>query len=175
MPENVRQAEIDTRNGKVIRELNTAEADSVKAQQSAVKNANSKTNIAEPSAPPKEIYLTSIPPEFLRVEYFVGGTVPIRAMIPTDETDLDPNANPEATATPFTTWQESQEINKGNSNSAKPPNELEKNGVQKNLTLMICPTSGLRATIYCPIKNPETFVPGSEPKELCPFHTKPPN
>ena len=127
MPENIRQAEIDTRTGKVIRELNTAEADSVKAQQTAVKNANSNTkaNTAEPSALPKEIYLTSIPPEFLRVEYFVGGTVPLKAMLPTDETALDPNANPEATATPFTTWQESQEMNKGNSNSARPSTELE--------------------------------------------------
>ncbi|MGI8883946.1 MAG: transglycosylase domain-containing protein, partial [Pyrinomonadaceae bacterium] len=177
MPENVRQAEIDTRSGKVIRELNMAEADSVKSEQTAIKNSNSnsKANVAEPSAPPKEIYVTSVPPEFLRVEYFVGGTVPLRAMIPTDENDLDPNANPEATATPFTTWQESQETNKENSNSAKPPPELEKNGVQKNLTLMICPTSGMRATIYCPIRKPETFIAGSEPKELCPLHTKPPN
>ncbi len=171
MPETVRQAEIDSRNGKLIRELNTAEADSVKAQQTAVKNANTKANVSEPTES-KEIYVTNVPTEFRRIEYFVGGTVPNKALIPTDETDTD--AKPEATATPFTTWQE-QQMQKGNSNSANPSSELEKDGVQKNLTVMICPTSGMRATLYCPTKRPETFVEGGEPKELCPFHTKPPN
>ena len=114
-----------------------------------------------------------MPPEFRRIEYFVGGTVPVKALIPTDESDANPN--PEATATPFTTWQEQQEIQKGNSNSANPSSESEKNDGQKNLTLMICPTSGMRATLYCPTKRPETFIEGSEPKEFCPFHTKPPN
>lgn len=178
MPETVHQAEIDTRNGKLIRELNTAEADSVKVHQTAIKNTNSKSNtkteIAE-SEPPKEIYVTEVPAEFRRIEYFVGGTVPLKALIPTNESETDPNAKPEATATPFTTWQESQEMQKGNSNTAKPPTELERNGIQKNVTVMICPTSGMRATIYCPIKKPETFVEGSEPKEFCPLHTKPPN
>ncbi len=172
MPETVRQAEIDSRSGKLIRELNNAEAESVKAQQTAIKNnSNSKTNNAEPTAP-KEIYITNVPPEFRRIEYFVGGTVPVKALIPADETDANPN--PEATATPFTTW-EQQQMQKGNANTANPSSEVERSGIQKNMTVMICPTSGMRATLYCPTKRPETFVEGSEPKEFCPFHTQPPD
>ena len=38
---------------------------------------------------PKEIYVTSVPPEFRHIEYFVGGTVPIKALIPTDESDAE--------------------------------------------------------------------------------------
>ena len=175
MPETVRQAEIDSRSGKLIRELNTAEADPVKAQQTAVKGAKEKTdpNSAD-IEPPKEIYITDVPSEFRRIEYFVGGTVPNKAFLPTDETGDDPNAKPEATATPFTTWQE-QQMSKGNPNSQNQSPEPEKNDAQKNLTIMICPTTGFRATLYCPVRKPETFIPGSEPNEFCPFHTKPPN
>ncbi len=177
MPDTVRQAEIDSRSGKLIRELNPGEADSVKAQQTAIKknDSNTKSNIAESPDAPKEIYVTNVPPEFRRIEYFVGGTVPVKALIPTDESETETNPKPEATATPFTTWEESQNMSKGNSNSNKPPNEIEQNGIKKNVTVMICPTSGLRATLYCPTKRPETFVEGSEPKEFCPFHTKPPD
>ncbi len=179
MPENVREAEIDTRDGKLIRELNAAEADSVKAQQTTIKNAdtnnnsNTNTTIANISAP-QELPVVNIPQEFRRIEYFVGGTVPPPPLLPVKETDLSVNPEPEATATPFTTWQE-QQMEKGNSNSAREPTQLEKTGVQKNITLMICPTSGMRATIYCPVKKPETFVEGSQPKEYCPLHSKPPN
>ncbi|MEO6589873.1 MAG: PBP1A family penicillin-binding protein, partial [Pyrinomonadaceae bacterium] len=174
MPETVRQAEIDSRNGKLIRELNSGEADSVKAQQTAIKkvnsNSNTKANISEQPDAPKEIYVTNVPQEFRRVEYFIGGTVPIKAIIPTDESETETTAKPEATATPFTTWEE-QQIQKGNSNSTKPPTELEKNGIRKNVTLMICLTTGMRATLYCPIKRPETYVEGSEPREFCTIHT----
>lgn len=177
MPETVRQAEIDTRNGKLVRELNTAEADSVKAQQTTIKNAknnsNTKTETPDENQPPKEIYVTDIPSEFRRIEYFVGGTMPSKALIPVDENE-NVNAQPEATATPFTTWQE-QQMQKGNSNSQKPRDDLEGSGIERNMTVMICPTSGLRASLYCPTKQPQTFIIGSEPKEFCPFHTQPPN
>lgn len=179
MPETVKQAEIDTRNGKLVRELNAAEADSVKAQQTAIKNAKNNTNSntssenPDENQPPKDIYVTDVPAEFRRVEYFVGGTMPTRALIPVDE-NANVTAQPEATATPFTTWQE-QQMQKGSSNSQKPRDDLDGSGIERNMTVMICPTSGMRAGLYCPTKQPQTFILGSEPKEFCPFHTQPPN
>lgn len=179
MPETVRQGEIDTRSGKLIRELNTSEADSVKAQQTTIKNAKNNSNAntnsenSDENQPPKELYVTDVPAEFRRVEYFVGGTMPTRALIPVDE-NQDANPQPEATTTPFATWQEEQ-TQKGNTNSQKTPDDLEGSGVERNITVMICPTSGMRAGLYCPTKQPQTFILGSEPKEFCPFHTQPPN
>lgn len=175
MPETVRQAEIDTRNGKLIRELTGPEADAVKAEQAAAKKAKADLNSAEGDTEqlPKEIFITDVPPEFRRIEYFVSGTVPNRALVPVDEAETDADFKPDASATPFTTWQE-QQMQKGSPNPPERPAESEKDGTQRNLVIMVCPTSGMRATLYCPAKKPETFVEGSEPKDFCAFHTRPP-
>ena len=39
-----------------------------------------------------------------------------------------------------------------------------------NVTIMICPVSGLRATVNCPTKEAKTFRSGTEPKEFCTVH-----
>jgi penicillin-binding protein 1B len=106
MPANVRKAEIDIRNGKLIRELSNEEADSVKLQQDAIKkNSNSNTNPqTEPTPQIKDIFVTDVPAEFRRIELFVMGTVPNKLLLPTDESNLSENENqPQATPTPFTT------------------------------------------------------------------------
>ncbi len=176
MPETVRQAEIDIRNGSLIKELGQAEAESVKNQQAilknnANKNSNSNTQIETPEQ--AEIYVTEVPTEFRRVEYFVGGTVPNKSFLPTGETNPDTEIDPKTTPTPFVTWQEAQQnqgTNQTNSNKQNIPDDED---LQRNATVMVCPLTGLRAISNCPNMKPETFKQGSEPKEFCRFHINP--
>jgi penicillin-binding protein 1B len=175
MPASVRKAEIDIRNGKLIRELTNEEADSVKAQQVTIKknsNSNSNTNPKptldiEPDAP-KEIYVTDVPAEFRRVELFVAGTVPTKVLLPTDDQNLEePSDKPTPTPTPFETWQE--QISPDNTN--KPTNTKPNKGYVEKITIMICPLTGMRATSNCPVKESKVFKKGEEPEEFCSFHT----
>ncbi len=173
MPASVRKAEIDVRNGKLIRELSNEEADSVKAQQTVIKkNSNSNTGPKptldiEPD-PPKEIYVTDVPAEFRRVEIFIAGTVPTKVMLPTDDQNLEEqNDKPTPTPTPFETWQE--QIKPDNSN--KPANIKPNPNYVEKVTVMICPLTGMRATSNCPVKESKVFKKGEEPEEFCSFHT----
>jgi membrane carboxypeptidase/penicillin-binding protein len=76
MPSTVRKAEIDTRSGKLIRELSDAEAETVKAQQMVLKNNANKN--ANQDLPPdlevvpenKEIYVTEVPTEQCRTKLY---------------------------------------------------------------------------------------------------------
>ena len=176
MPETVRQAEIDTRNGKLIRELGQAEAESVKNQQAVLKNnanKNSDPDVQTEATEPKEVYVTDVPPEFRRVEYFVSGTVPNKSFLPVEETNTETASDPKATPTPFVTWQDAQQ------NQGKIPTDTNRQNIpdskdlERNLTVMVCPLTGMRATSNCPNMKSETFRQGSEPKEFCPFHTRP--
>ena len=47
-------------------------------------------------------------------------------------------------------------------NEQKPAKEL--------VTVMICPTTGMRATSKCPQREPRSFPKGQEPKEFCTLH-----
>ncbi len=153
MPASVRKAEIDTRNGKLIRELSNEEADSVKAQQETIKKtANSNTNPPNDLEPeePKEIYVTAVPPEFRRVELFVAGPVPTKVLLPTDENLEDQSDKPTPTPTPLdSTWQDQikpdEKTQPGNS-------KINPTTSDAKITVMICPRSGMRATIKCPRK-----------------------
>jgi len=174
MPASVRKAEIDMRNGKLIRELSNEEAESVEAQQKTIKknsNSNTKqpTTDLEPDAP-KEIYVTDVPLEFRRVELFVAGTVPTKQMLPTDEAVIeDQSEKPAPTPTPLDgTWQE-QTVPNG---TTQPSNtKTDKNNLDARTTVMVCPLSGMRATINCPTKESKIFKQGEEPKDFCNFHT----
>ncbi len=185
MPASVHRAEIDTRNGKLIRELTDAEAESVKAQQTALKsNTNTKTNsnleVSTDAPDTENIYVSQVPAEFRRVELFVLGTVPNKVLLPTSESIADSSeittATPSPTNTPFTTWQQDAQQNPNNkqSNSAPENDDLDEQGFQQNITVMICPVTGMRATSNCPTKRPQTFKKGEEPKEFCTFHIYPP-
>jgi membrane peptidoglycan carboxypeptidase len=183
MPVTVRKAEIDARNGTLIRELNDAEAQTVKLQQAiARKNtANADSNldsVIAPAVETAEIYVSQVPAEFRRVELFVSGTVPNKALLPTGEeavgADISAEPKPTATATPFTTWQE-QQIEEGSqaNTSTKRPTPPQPVEIARTITIMICPLTGMRATSNCPNKQPETFDDGEEPEEFCTFHVKP--
>jgi len=173
MPANVRKAEIDTRNGKLIRELTNEEADSVEAQQKAIKknsNSNTKPTVdLEPDAP-KEIYVTDVPLEFRRVELFVAGTVPTKMMLPTDESIIEEQDKPAPTPTPLEeTWQE--QTSPGNTTLPTNSSKKDKNNLDARTTVMICPLSGMRATSNCPTKEAKVFRQGEEPRDFCTFHT----
>ncbi len=172
MPSSIRKAEIDMRNGKLIRELSNEEADSVAAQQKAIKknaNANAKnapTPTPDPEAP-KEIYVTDVPLEFRRIELFIAGTVPTRQMLPVDDGLTDDQNKPEPTPTPLDgTWTE--QVKPGE--TPKPSNNKTDISPTTRVTVMICPLSGMRATINCPNKESKVFKQGEEPKDFCSFH-----
>lgn len=169
MPSSVRKAEIDSRNGKLIRELSNEEADSVQAQKNAIKkNSNTNTNPTPEldQNAPKEIYVTDVPAEFRRIELFIAGTVPIRQMLPTEEMTEDQN-KPEPTPTPLDgTWQEQTKPGE----TPKPSNSKTDINPSARITVMVCPLSGMRATINCPQKEAKVFTQGEEPTDFCSFH-----
>jgi penicillin-binding protein 1B len=172
MPSSVRKAEIDARNGKLIRELSNEEADSVVAQQAAMKknaNANTKKPTTDLEAPdaPREIYVTDVPLEFRRVELFIAGTVPTRMMLPTDELTTEDQNKPEPTPTPLDgTWTE--QVKPGS--TPLPSNSKPDINPSSRITVMVCPLSGMRATINCPNKESKVFKQSEEPREFCDFH-----
>ncbi len=178
MPAGVRKAEIDIRNGTLIRELDATEAMGVKASptptplpRTVIDDAGNEVAFEDVIAEPKEIYVTDVPAEFRRVEIFVAGTVPNKTMLPTldENIDLDPKPVPTPSPTPLSsTWQDGAEP----PDPTKPESQSRSvaDDTQGSVTIMICPTSGVRATLKCPIKEPKTFQRGSDPKEMCPVH-----
>ncbi len=184
MPESVKKAEIDTRNGSLIRELTVAEAASAKTEQAvllknkAKLNANQNSNSDAPSdgaamlPPDAPLYVTEVPPEYRRVELFVIGTVPNKTLLPVNDglTDADLSA-PTPSETPFQTWQDAGQSNQNpNRPTLTPDTDIPRVDVVQNITVMICPLTGMRATANCPDKVPKTFPKGEEPKDFCTFH-----
>lgn len=178
MPANVRKAEIDIRNGSLIRELDTVEAMSAPSPTPTPGTTTKITDSAgnpiddiDPIAPAKDVYVTNVPVEFRRVELFVVGTVPNRSLISLDEEPAVEEEKPERptpTPAPVTeTWQEGAEPPSANTRPRTAPPSAELNS---SVTVMICPVSKLRATPLCPDKQSKTFAKGSEPKDFCPIH-----
>ncbi|MGI8467304.1 MAG: transglycosylase domain-containing protein [Pyrinomonadaceae bacterium] len=180
MPNTVQKAEIDTRDGSVVRELDASQAEAISAQLKVSKknsNSNSNTTIAptDTTAPNLDANANEIPPEFRRVELFINGTIPVK-LVPETATLETPTPLP--SATPFTTWQDEQsdkgvkpDSNAGETDEEIPPAPPS----ERRITVMICPLSGMRATSNCPTKEAKTFIEGEEPKEFCNLHTRPPN
>lgn len=169
MPVSVRKAEIDTRNGALIREIDPATEGSVSPTPTPKKQT--AQYYEEPIPTPEEVYVTNVPAEFRRIELFIAGTVPNKSLLPVpDENAAVPN--PTRSPTPLDeTWQDSSEPPEQTPPPRPRPRSseepIEKNG---NVTLMICPLTGMRATVHCPTKEAQTFIAGSEPKEYCTFH-----
>ena len=174
MPASVQKAEIDSRTGNLLRDLTDAPAEPVKVQKTIVKNEDGVTSL-ESLPETKEIYVTEVPAEFRRVELFVSGTVPNKTLLPTADAGLTEEelAVPTPTATPFQTWQEAQQSS-GNNLESLPPDENPIADFVKNITIMICPVTGMRANTNCPNKQLKTYVEGKQPKEFCTFHVNPP-
>lgn len=164
MPNSVQKAEIDIRDGKVLREINSNQPETI---QTTEKTSNSLQ-------PPEE----TVESEFRRVELFINGTIPIN-LLPSQS--LETSLTPYPTPTPFTTWQEEQKENESKSSEENAENEMNQpiqeetpaTKIVPRNTILICPDSEMRATKYCPIKQPKTFKYGEEPKGFCPIHKKP--
>ncbi len=184
MPGNIRKAEVDIRNGALIRELDSLEA---QVKETPTPTPTPKKPIPDADPPlwederlpeVKEIYVTDVPPEFRRIELFIGGTIPNRALLGTEEvlpegepaqppSESRPDIN--ASPTPLDeTWQE----------SAEPTNQQYRgrgNGERKMVSISICPLTGTRATVNCPNKEMRNFRAGSAPAQFCSFHIRPRN
>lgn len=167
MPANIRKAEIDIRNGSLIRELDVLATPTPSATPSPTPKLDPTDPYYEPpGVAPEDIFVTNVPVEFRRVELFVSGTVPNRSILPINTEETDPDKKPVATPTPLDqTWQESSEPEVSPPRGTPPPREPV-----AAVTVMICPLTGLRATSKCPDKEAKSFRAGTEPKEFCTFH-----
>jgi len=178
MPETIHKAEIDARNGKLIRELSNGEADLPQVEQTASKN-NIDANVQIPvgASEVKNIYVSDVPGEFRRVELFISGTVPNKVLLSSDEAIIPEEESlktvPLPTVTPFTNGEEARQSERNNQNSSVQTRKLTPDEIQRYTTLMICPLTGMRATSNCPNPQPETFIEGEQPRDFCTFHVNP--
>ena len=173
MPPNVRKAEIDIRNGALIRELDATEASPTPTPiptPTRPKDPNLEQYYEEPPLAPKDIYVTNVPAEFRRIEVFIAGTVPNRSLlpIPGDNPEINLNGRPTPSPTPLSgTWQDRSEPP-----DDQPPIQIRPPAAETGgtVTVMICPLTGMRATARCPLPESKSFRGGTEPKEFCTFH-----
>ncbi|MBK8466871.1 MAG: PBP1A family penicillin-binding protein [Chloracidobacterium sp.] len=169
MPANLRKAEIDIRNGALIRELDATTEPSPTPSPTPKRPKDPDMPDFDEPTPEPEIYVTDVPAEFRRIEFFIAGTMPTRALVEVadDVDDLDTSVNPSRSPTPLDeTWQDGSEppSNKQQKDQRPPADETG------SITVMICPLTGMRATINCPDKQAKTYRAGSEPKDFCSFH-----
>ena len=174
MPTSIRKGEIDIRNGKLLRELTSEEADSVNAQQELMKKEAATPASLETTATPdfKKVFITDVPAEFRRIELFISGTLPNRLMMETEETQTTQETTdtaPRTTPTPFQTWEEERREDSETPKTTSESDKAETDNL-RNVMVMICPLSGVRATSNCPDKTAKSFPEGKEPKDFCPFH-----
>ncbi|HMQ05095.1 MAG TPA: PBP1A family penicillin-binding protein [Pyrinomonadaceae bacterium] len=171
MPAGIRRAEIDIRNGSLVREL-----DAVEVQTEAPVPTPSPIESEDPDlsawkndlgSEPRKVFVTEVPAEFRRVEMFISGTVPAKAMLPMDVPESLDSAVPEPT--PLTeTWSETAIEDRGRGNS--PPGD-RRPGQSGSLNVIVCPTTNMRATVNCPISESRSYSRGAEPKDFCPIHS----
>lgn len=178
IPPSVRKAEIDTRNGALIREVDVTESTSAKPSPSPSASPTPKDPVLDDPAwstelqqPETEVFVTDVPTEFRRIELFVAGTIPNKALLKPDEGEIrydpetgepiEPKPKSEPSQTPLTETWEDKVGTSGNSNSARSA---------KTVTVIICPISGLRATVNCPKTEMKAFPTGREPRDFCAFH-----
>lgn len=180
MPAGIRRAEIDIRNGSLIRELDGSSTLAATPQPTATGTPTPTGELppewqAEEPLPPTEIFVTDVPAEFRRVEIFIAGTIPNRSIKSIDEPLYDENGQPilpeagrSPTPTPIEgTWQDQLPT------AAEPaPRDTSTRRTPGFTTLMICPMTGMRATEFCPEKQPKSFREGTEPQRSCTYHVK---
>lgn len=183
MPAGLRKAEIDIRNGSLIRELDGSETPP--AQASPTPTPTPKTEPDDPALSawqteaypePKEVFVTDVPAEFRRTELFIGGTIPAKAMLTMDESGLtgEPdagNGTPSPSGTPLAeTWQDSVE-GPPERPQPEPRSGRRPTDGRATVNVIVCPVTLMRATVNCPRRESKTFNIGSEPKDFCPIHS----
>ncbi len=180
MPAGIRKAEIDIRNGALIRELDTLGdiGPTPTPIPTPIRPKGEPTPYTEelPPVEEPEIYVTNVPAEFRRIEIFITGTVPNRSILPMDDViPDDPLPDKTPSPTPVNqTWQDGTDPpgDPGSSPAvggvAVPPGRG--GGSTGSVTIMVCPVTGNRATINCPDKQSKTYRASEEPKDFCTFH-----
>ncbi|MGD9564232.1 MAG: transglycosylase domain-containing protein [Pyrinomonadaceae bacterium] len=178
MPAGIRTAEIDIRNGALIRELDSSQTG--EGQPTPTPSPTPSPTPEDPALAAwlpeefpetKQIFVTDVPPEFRRTEIFIGGTIPNRAFL-TEEVPEDGLAEPGPSSTPLSeTWQETADEANRAGEAPRPARRTSDGRVV--VDVMICPVSGVRATVNCPRKEPKAFAVGSEPHDFCPIHSPP--
>ncbi len=180
MPGGIKRAEIDIRNGTLIRELD-ANDPAVGGKTPTPTPTPTPKPAVDPNAEiyddplppePKEVFVTDVPAEFRRVELFLLGTLPNRNMVQTVDESLLPDSEQRPTPSPTplsSTWQDGAEPPTGpvEKNESKSGSQGRSKGT---FTVLICPLTGMRATINCPVKETRTFSEETQPKEFCTFH-----
>ncbi|HEX6125247.1 MAG TPA: PBP1A family penicillin-binding protein [Pyrinomonadaceae bacterium] len=179
MPAGIRKAEIDIRNGSLIRELDALEPAETKATPTPsptprIEGLDDPAWATDDAPETKEVFVTNVPAEFRRIELFIGGTLPTRAMFETAEPVYDEYGNPvepetstdaSPSPTPLSSTWENLEDRSNNSNSSR-----RASGGERGSTMLVCPVTGMRVTSNCPTSEVRTFRSGTEPKEFCTFH-----
>jgi penicillin-binding protein 1B len=180
MPAGVRKAEVDIRDGSLIRELDVLEEAEAKATPTPSptpthEGAGDPAWATDDAPEAKENFVSNVPAEFRRVELFIAGTIPTPAMSHTEEEfTYDENGNPVipdpapgATPSPTplaSTWENLENRSTNSNSSRRPP------GAERGVSVLVCPVTGMRVTANCPGSEARTFKPGSEPKEFCTLH-----
>jgi len=116
MPVGIRKAEIDVRNGSLIRELDAVQAVEPAATPTPNATPEDPAWAVEPTTREVEVVDSNVPAEFRRVELFIAGTVPGRVTrtesdLPPDMVyqEIEPSEEPRPTPTPTPisgTWQD---------------------------------------------------------------------
>lgn len=183
VPAGIRKAEIDIRNGALIRELDSAET--VAGQATPTPTPTPRATPEDPNLAawetetlpePKEVFVTDVPAEFRRTELFIGGTIPKKALLSADDEAFFEDSegrSPAASSSPVTeTWQDKVEDG-SNPDRGGPPGPRPPPGDRRAVEVMICPVTMMRATVNCPRSESKTFRIGSEPRDFCPIHSSP--
>ncbi|REJ78031.1 MAG: PBP1A family penicillin-binding protein [Acidobacteria bacterium] len=164
-PGGIRKAEIDIRTGALIRELGPdgEAAEPTPTPTPAYPVDPDLVNTLPPDLN-SEIYVTDIPKEFRRVELFIVGTVPNRMLKDDYDSEFPDGIDPNASPTPFTTWEQAEE------ESEPEPARGQPQAVGGEVPIVLCPLSGKRATANCPERKVRKFKVGTEPTDFCEFH-----
>ncbi len=173
VPTNIHRAEIDIRNGSLVRELEAHLSESAAPEPASAVAPEVPPELQEnglEAIQPAEIFVTEVPAEFRRIEYFIAGTVPNRTLLPITDTDkVNLPEIPEPSPTPVSgTWQEGLDLSETRSISDQPGRRSSDK--PSLITVAICPLTGMRATSNCPKKESKTFSPGEAQPEFCSFH-----
>ncbi|MFN6964935.1 MAG: transglycosylase domain-containing protein [Pyrinomonadaceae bacterium] len=182
MPANIRKAEIDIRDGSLIREIDGAVEPSP-ANETATPAAPDPNIPPDASAQPPVEYIPNVPAEFRRVELFIAGTVPARKLpavggeVQYDPVTGEPIAppRPEPSPTPLDdTWQNDADDADPDESRGGRSRPSPSDGQPRSLTVRICPLTGMRAASYCPNPQLRSYAAGAEPRDFCTFHVNPP-
>ena len=186
MPAGIRKAEIDIRNGSLIRLIDDIEHASGSPSPTPTptpKAANDDPNAAawetDEPPPPQEVFVTDVPAEFRRIELFISGTTPNKALIEMEDDTLILEEPSGGSATPspsgtqvapvIGTWSDNID---GPPVSTQPTPSRSSRAIDSRgyINVIICPVTMMRATTNCPRRESKSFAKGTEPNDFCPIH-----